>query len=414
MTPDVRSDFAPLSPARRASPEAPGATEAPEGTEAPEPADLTFEDERSPEPSPAPKYAAGSTLPRRVTPPAPGLPEAIAWCVAWFVTVQILLTVPIAIAGRAIWEGISGQALSAEATMNLALPPAMALGALLTLAVFRWRCGPLRKLGLAAPGWAPAGAACLSLPVVMIAGGHWGAVAGEAWAALCEAVPALRQMDSISSLTAVNRMLQTVPFPALILTIAVLPAIGEELLFRGFVGRGLIARWGLVRGVAITSVLFCLMHLHPAHVGALLPLAVFMHVAYLATRSVWVPIGLHFANNAGSLLLAKLLLARDALPDPHATEPVTVATVCLLVATTALAGLACVAVWSLRPRATDEGGREVTPRWPTVEPPPLGRRLRFMTRFEPILLGLWGVSVLPLSALITASMLAVGMGWAEM
>ncbi len=65
----------------------------------------------------------------------------------------------------------------------------------------------------------------------------------------------------------------------LIVAFAVAPALGEELVFRGVIGRGLIARWGLPAGVLITSVMFAAIHVHPAHVVGVIPVGIAMHFA---------------------------------------------------------------------------------------------------------------------------------------
>ncbi|MEZ6066566.1 MAG: hypothetical protein R3B90_12860 [Planctomycetaceae bacterium] len=42
----------------------------------------------------------------------------------------------------------------------------------------------------------------------------------------------------------VRRQMLATPYPVLLVAIALGPAIGEELVFRGLIGRGLIHRWG--------------------------------------------------------------------------------------------------------------------------------------------------------------------------
>jgi membrane protease YdiL (CAAX protease family) len=87
-----------------------------------------------------------------------------------------------------------------------------------------------------------------------------------------------------------------------VLVIAVGPALAEEFWFRGFLGRGLVARYGYVGGVLLTSFFFGLMHLDPPHVLATFVMGICLHCAYLATRSLWVPILLHFLNNLLAVL----------------------------------------------------------------------------------------------------------------
>src|SRR5262249_32646273 len=75
-------------------------------------------------------------------------------------------------------------------------------------------------------------------------------------------------------------------------------AVGEELCFRGFVGRGLVARYGPLRGVLITSLLFGLVHLEPVQASGAVILGLALHAVYLSTRSLWASIALHGFNNA--------------------------------------------------------------------------------------------------------------------
>jgi membrane protease YdiL (CAAX protease family) len=99
--------------------------------------------------------------------------------------------------------------------------------------------------------------------------------------------------------------LSTASLPLLIAVVGVGPALGEELLFRGLIGRGLIARGGFVGGITVTSVLFGLMHVNPAQAVGVVPLGIAMHYVYLTTRSFWAPVTFHFCNNALSVILLK-------------------------------------------------------------------------------------------------------------
>jgi membrane protease YdiL (CAAX protease family) len=80
-------------------------------------------------------------------------------------------------------------------------------------------------------------------------------------------------------------------------------AVTEELLFRGVVHRILEERAGSVIAIAVSSLLFGLTHLinGNATLWGTLAIAVeggaMLAVAYTATRSLWLPIGLHFAWN---------------------------------------------------------------------------------------------------------------------
>lgn len=80
-------------------------------------------------------------------------------------------------------------------------------------------------------------------------------------------------------------------------------AVIEEALFRGVVFRILEQRTGTVLALILSSVLFGAIHLVNANatlwgtLGIALTGGVMLAAAYVATRSLWLPIGLHFAWN---------------------------------------------------------------------------------------------------------------------
>jgi hypothetical protein len=97
-----------------------------------------------------------------------------------------------------------------------------------------------------------------------------------------------------------------------------LDPILQEVFFRGFLGYGLITRYGTARGIMLTSVLFGLTRWSPA---AMVELAVFgsvLHIAYISTQSLLAPIALHALSNvlifAPTLVRHPILLALLALP----------------------------------------------------------------------------------------------------
>jgi hypothetical protein len=168
----------------------------------------------------------------------------------------------------------------------------------------------------------------------------------------------------------VQQLAQTASLPVLLLIIAVMPAIAEELVFRGVIGRGLVARWGIVPGVLITSCLFAAVHFHPAHALAVVPLGIAMHLVYLATRSFWAPVLLHFLNNAWATAATKMAAADAAnAADPQASP------VLLLASVTAVVVLAAL-LYRTRTRYVRDDGQEWDPGYFTVEAPPATEALR--------------------------------------
>ncbi len=89
-----------------------------------------------------------------------------------------------------------------------------------------------------------------------------------------------------------------------LLAVVLLPAVCEELLFRGTLARALRPRLGVAGAVAVSALLFGAFHIVPARIP---PTAVFgaaLAYATLATGSVLPGIVMHLLNNAITVLLA--------------------------------------------------------------------------------------------------------------
>jgi tetratricopeptide (TPR) repeat protein len=89
----------------------------------------------------------------------------------------------------------------------------------------------------------------------------------------------------------------SLPWYLAVLVLCVQPCIAEEVFFRGYIGRGLVARLGVVPGVLITSFLFALMHVEPTHAIGTLVMGITLHFVFLATKSLPCAFLLHFLNN---------------------------------------------------------------------------------------------------------------------
>jgi membrane protease YdiL (CAAX protease family)/tetratricopeptide (TPR) repeat protein len=97
------------------------------------------------------------------------------------------------------------------------------------------------------------------------------------------------------------------PWPIMLLVGCLAPGICEELFFRGFLGQGLLARYGAV-GIVLTSVLFGLAHIDPVHASWTFLLGIFLHCVYLWTRSLWGSVILHIVFNIVGFSFSKLVL----------------------------------------------------------------------------------------------------------
>ncbi len=90
--------------------------------------------------------------------------------------------------------------------------------------------------------------------------------------------------------------------------IAILPALGEELIFRGIIqqyGYRLLRK--PVLSVWITALLFSAIHLQFEGFIPRFLLGMFLGYLYYWTRNLWVPIFIHFANNAFMLVVSYFL-----------------------------------------------------------------------------------------------------------
>jgi membrane protease YdiL (CAAX protease family) len=101
----------------------------------------------------------------------------------------------------------------------------------------------------------------------------------------------------------INQMIGNWPLWLSILAVGLCPGIGEELWCRGFLGRGLLARYGVVGGVLLTSMFFGLLHLDPAYAVVTACMGLWLHFVYLTTRSLWLSMLLHFMNNSAAVVL---------------------------------------------------------------------------------------------------------------
>ena len=87
------------------------------------------------------------------------------------------------------------------------------------------------------------------------------------------------------------------PWGLAIFAVAITPAICEEVFCRGFLAWGLSGRYTTWAVVLITSFLFGCLHVDPRQgIGAMM-LGAAIHGAYVATRSLWAAMFVHFANN---------------------------------------------------------------------------------------------------------------------
>src|SRR5690606_15654033 len=82
-----------------------------------------------------------------------------------------------------------------------------------------------------------------------------------------------------------------------VLLVALLPGTIEELFYRGFVQQALLQRWRPATAILVTSVLFGIAHLDPAHVAFTFVMGTWFGVVGWRTGAVVLPIMLHALMN---------------------------------------------------------------------------------------------------------------------
>ncbi len=102
---------------------------------------------------------------------------------------------------------------------------------------------------------------------------------------------------------AYDQGLKIVPKVAAVIVILLFGALAEELMFRGYPFQHLEKGIGAVGAIAVFSVLYGLLHLLNPGAGRwgvvnTILIGILLSIAYLRTRSLWLPWGIHFGWNA--------------------------------------------------------------------------------------------------------------------
>jgi membrane protease YdiL (CAAX protease family) len=82
------------------------------------------------------------------------------------------------------------------------------------------------------------------------------------------------------------------------LMIACLPALAEELLFRGVLQKELLRGLGVFPGIILTAILFALTHWQPVNLLGLFFFGLILGLMRYWSNNLWYPIAGHFVNNA--------------------------------------------------------------------------------------------------------------------
>ena len=92
---------------------------------------------------------------------------------------------------------------------------------------------------------------------------------------------------------------------ASLVVMAIVPALGEELVFRGIGQRRLIEITGKpALGIALTALIFSITHFEIQRFLAILLLGLVLGLLFYWTKNLWVPIAAHFLNNGAQVFIA--------------------------------------------------------------------------------------------------------------
>jgi membrane protease YdiL (CAAX protease family) len=323
-----------------------------------------------PAPVPPDQPAPVLLLPER--PPHPGFWFSLLWCIGFLITqvaVQIAVFIllflimlafdPMA-RDRLVEASRQGKSSrQIEQMMNAQVPEALSMGFQeVTGIAFAWilirffaGTAWKRRIALAAPAPIHFTLAVLALPGTMI-------LSGILHTLVKQVIPGFDYAGMVMD------MIKKFPVWFSVMCFAVGPAISEELMLRGFVGRGLVARYGVGVGILLTSFLFGLLHLDPPHVAATMALGAVLHWVYFNSRSILLPMMMHFVNNGIAVLSVMNVQPFDSADDDmHLKDWPIYGAALLLLATS------CWALYVSRKRVVaPEGGWR--PSFPGVELPP--------------------------------------------
>ena len=121
------------------------------------------------------------------------------------------------------------------------------------------------------------------------------------------------------------RLLATAHTPAeflsVVLIVALVPAVSEEMLFRGLVQRSFEDAWGGIRGAVAAGVIFGAYHLNPFAIVPLVALGVYFGFIVYRSGNITVAVSAHFFNNFVACAAAYLALDEDFLVVAPSARP---------------------------------------------------------------------------------------------
>lgn len=343
----------------------------------PEPAAYTppteFQRERPPG---APTYPGPDPDAPPVARPHPGFWMALLWCGAFLLTTQVpgavlagvILAVQMLANPAAAQEAKDPGAMLESRAAGVALGVAFFVTEFLVIGV-SWLVIRLvvgrqwpRILAVRRPGVAHLVLVLLGFPaMVLLANGAFEVLRNVLH------VPSVSDLG-LPGMEEMTKVFNQWPSAFAVLVIGLGPGIGEELWCRGFLGRGLVGRYGWL-GVVATSFFFGLIHIDPCQGLMAMLMGLWLHFVYLTTRSLLVPMLLHFLNNSLAVVAGQSAFLKDIEENAGGIPRYVYATAGLLLAAVGYA------LYQSRARLAPANGFGRLlwhPPYPGVEYPPAG------------------------------------------
>lgn len=330
----------------------------------------------------APSWQADVDLPPRPlvqTPPRPhpNFLWSLLWCLLFLVVTQlpgavvagVIIVVVILAAPQLLPPGAAADtsALMKSSAMSAAMAVAFFITEVLvvgfSLLVIRLVVGRdwTRQLALRRPGVAHTILALASLPALVLVGN----VAYDFFRNVLH-VPSMSDWG-IGGMEEMVQIFSKWPWSFAVLVIGLGPGVGEELWCRGFLGRGLVGNYGPILGVVAASFFFGLIHIDPCQGLMAVLMGLWLHFVYLTTRSLWLPMLLHFLNNSFAVLAPRFAFLKRMENVPDDNTSLIYLSMFLLLAATAYA------LYQSRARLAPRTPEEMVlwrPTWVGVEYPP--------------------------------------------
>lgn len=161
----------------------------------------------------------------------------------------------------------------------------------------------------------------------------------------------------------------------MLVLLAVLPALSEEMLFRGLLQRRLLSRWPVAGAIALATGMFLIAHLNPLQMIVLIPLGTWLGVLAWQSGSILPSICCHLANNAVAITMARLFSDISVGSPSQTMTVVGLAIIPLMIMVLAMiASIAWVAIYARRhgPPINEPLPDRVMRRVTTRQPPPPG------------------------------------------